>query len=48
LLLGAEREFCCAGCEAVTRTIVDGGLAAYYETRTQPACSPRAACYSYS
>jgi Cu2+-exporting ATPase len=36
-VLGAEREFCCAGCEAVAHAIVDGGFARYYETRSQPA-----------
>src|SRR4051812_33098358 len=36
-LLGAERELCCAGCEAVATTIVAGGFEAYYETRTVPA-----------
>ncbi|MDH4190278.1 MAG: heavy metal translocating P-type ATPase [Betaproteobacteria bacterium] len=32
-VLGEEREFCCAGCEAVARTIVLGGFERYYETR---------------
>ena len=40
MLLGAEREFCCAGCEAVARTIVDGGLEGYYRTRTASASRP--------
>ena len=40
-MLGAEREFCCAGCEAVARTIVDGGFEAYYRTRTQQAVAPQ-------
>jgi P-type Cu2+ transporter len=35
-LLGAAREFCCAGCEAVAQTIVRGGFGAYYETRDAP------------
>ncbi len=35
-VLGAEREFCCAGCEAVARTIVTGGFERYYETRSAP------------
>ena len=39
-LLGAEREFCCAGCEAVARTIVEGGFDAYYRTRTAAAAAP--------
>jgi Cu2+-exporting ATPase len=33
-MLGSAREFCCAGCEAVARTIVAGGFESYYETRT--------------
>ena len=32
-VLGASREFCCAGCEAVARTIVAAGFERYYETR---------------
>ena len=39
-VLGAEREFCCPGCEAVATTIADGGFAHYYETRTAPAVRP--------
>ena len=39
-ILGAERELCCAGCEAVARTIAQAGLEAYYETRS--ASAPRA------
>ena len=35
-VLGAVREFCCAGCEAVARTIVAGGFERYYETRSAP------------
>jgi len=35
-VLGAAREFCCAGCEAVARTIVAGGFEKYYETRSVP------------
>ena len=33
-------RFCCAGCEAVSRTIAGAGLGAYYETRTVPAARP--------
>ena len=40
LVLGEERAFCCAGCEAVARTIVEGGLEAYYRTRTELAPLP--------
>jgi Cu2+-exporting ATPase len=36
-VLGAEREFCCAGCEAVARTIAGAGFERYYETRTASA-----------
>ena len=39
-VLGAEREFCCAGCEAVARTIAGAGFERYYETRTAPAEPP--------
>jgi len=39
-LLGEARELCCAGCEAVARTIAAAGLEAYYETRTAPAAPP--------
>jgi len=35
-VLGAARDFCCPGCEAVARTIVAGGFERYYETRTSP------------
>jgi Cu2+-exporting ATPase len=36
-VLGAERAFCCAGCEAVAHAIVAGGFERYYETRCAPA-----------
>ena len=36
----AERELCCAGCEAVARTIVEAGLESYYRTRSTPAERP--------
>jgi Cu2+-exporting ATPase len=39
---GAERDFCCAGCEAVASAIAAGGLERYYETRTAPAAAPDA------
>ncbi len=32
-ILGQTRALCCAGCEAVARTIVEAGLESYYETR---------------
>jgi len=46
-LLGAERGFCCAGCEAVALTIEAAGLAGYYETRTRPAAPPQPAPASF-
>ncbi|MGQ0509801.1 MAG: heavy metal translocating P-type ATPase [Betaproteobacteria bacterium] len=39
-ILGAERELCCAGCEAVASTIVAGGFEQYYETREATARTP--------
>ncbi len=33
-IAGAERDFCCAGCLAVARTIAGAGLERYYATRT--------------
>ncbi len=33
-VLGAERDLCCGGCEAVARTIVASGLEHFYETRS--------------
>ncbi len=38
---GQTRSLCCAGCEAVARTILDAGLDAYYRERTSnPGVSP--------
>lgn len=34
---GEEREFCCAGCQAIARTIHAAGLAAFYARRAAPA-----------
>ncbi|MCO5107806.1 MAG: heavy metal translocating P-type ATPase [Burkholderiaceae bacterium] len=34
---GAEREMCCAGCQAVANAIVAAGLDDYYRARTAPA-----------
>jgi Cu2+-exporting ATPase len=39
-VLGAAREFCCAGCQAVASTIAAAGHARYYETREQPGAKP--------
>ena len=36
-VLGDTRYFCCHGCEAVARAIVDNGLEDYYRFRTEPA-----------
>lgn len=38
---GAPREMCCAGCEAVARAIMDGGLGDYYRFRTEKAATGR-------
>ena len=35
-VLGATRDFCCAGCEAVAATIAAAGFERYYETRDAP------------
>ncbi|HEX6268487.1 MAG TPA: heavy metal translocating P-type ATPase [Burkholderiales bacterium] len=40
-LLGTARELCCAGCEAVARTIAAAGLESYYETRCAPGAVPQ-------
>ena len=39
---GAMRALCCVGCEAVTRTIIEAGLEAYYRNRTSTAQAPSA------
>lgn len=39
-ILGAQRDLCCAGCEAVASTIVAGGFEQYYETREATARTP--------
>ena len=36
-VLGRERAFCCNGCLAVARSIVDAGLEEYYEHRREKA-----------
>ncbi|HEX9181805.1 MAG TPA: heavy metal translocating P-type ATPase [Burkholderiales bacterium] len=41
-VLGAERAFCCAGCEAVARTIVAAGFEKYYENRSAAGVRPEA------
>ena len=43
VVLGAAREFCCAGCQAVATTIEQAGLASYYETRDPPSGDGRPA-----
>jgi Cu2+-exporting ATPase len=35
-VLGAARDFCCAGCQAVATTIAAAGFERYYETRSAP------------
>jgi Cu2+-exporting ATPase len=39
-VLGAPRDFCCAGCAAVAATIAAGGFDDYYSTRTAPGAKP--------
>lgn len=39
-LAGAERAFCCLGCQAVAEAIVAGGLGAYYLNRAGAAPNP--------
>lgn len=34
-LLGAPRDMCCPGCQAVAQTIVESGLTSYYQYRTE-------------
>ncbi|MGB5518912.1 MAG: heavy metal translocating P-type ATPase [Gammaproteobacteria bacterium] len=36
---GKEREFCCHGCQAVCKAIIDAGLGDYYRHRTDEAVS---------
>jgi Cu2+-exporting ATPase len=38
-VLGEPREFCCHGCHAVCKAIIDAGLDDYYRHRTDPAVS---------
>jgi Cu2+-exporting ATPase len=40
-VLGEARRFCCPGCQAVCKAIVDAGLADYYRYRTDRAVSAR-------
>jgi Cu2+-exporting ATPase len=38
-VFGSPREFCCHGCHAVCKAIIDAGLDDYYRHRTDPAVS---------
>ncbi|MFZ5562286.1 MAG: heavy metal translocating P-type ATPase [Pseudomonadota bacterium] len=40
VVLGAAREFCCPGCQAVAQTIVESGLEDYYRDREATANAP--------
>jgi Cu2+-exporting ATPase len=40
MVSGVPRDLCCAGCQAVTETILGSGLAAFYASRTATAASP--------
>ncbi|MGF0237041.1 heavy metal translocating P-type ATPase [Rhodococcus sp. IEGM1300] len=41
-VLGAVREFCCPGCQAVAEAIVAGGLESYYQHRSEASANPEA------
>lgn len=41
-VLGATREMCCPGCQAVAEAIVAGGLEHYYKHRNENAANPQA------
>ncbi|USR41676.1 cadmium-translocating P-type ATPase [Ectopseudomonas hydrolytica] len=41
-VLGATREMCCPGCQAVAEAIVAGGLEHYYKHRSENAANPQA------
>lgn len=40
VVAGVLRPLCCAGCQAVAETILEGGLEAFYRRRTAPAPPP--------
>ncbi|WP_277590711.1 heavy metal translocating P-type ATPase [Pseudomonas chlororaphis] len=42
VVLGAPREFCCPGCQAVAEAIVAGGLESYYSHRSEASANPEA------
>ncbi|AZE22434.1 Type cbb3 cytochrome oxidase biogenesis protein CcoI [Pseudomonas chlororaphis subsp. aureofaciens] len=42
VVLGAPREFCCPGCQAVAEAIVAGGLESYYQHRSEASANPEA------
>jgi Cu2+-exporting ATPase len=41
VVLGASREFCCPGCQAVAQTIVQSGLESYYSHRSEASVNPQ-------
>jgi len=41
-VLGETRHFCCPGCQAVAKTIVEAGLESYYRHRVETATNPEA------
>ena len=43
IINGEEQPMCCPGCEAVAKAIVDGGLASFYQHRTEVSPTARAA-----
>ncbi|MDF0734290.1 heavy metal translocating P-type ATPase [Pseudomonas entomophila] len=42
VVLGEPRAFCCPGCQAVAESIVAGGLAHYYQHRSETSANPEA------
>jgi Cu2+-exporting ATPase len=40
VILGANREMCCPGCQAVAEAIVAGGLESYYSHRSEASSNP--------
>ena len=42
VILGARRELCCPGCQAVAEAIVAGGLESYYQHRSEASANPQA------
>ncbi|WKE67327.1 heavy metal translocating P-type ATPase [Gallaecimonas kandeliae] len=46
LIDGQDRPMCCAGCQAASRAIVDGGQGSYYRFRSEPGSPAQGHCHS--